>query len=163
MKRAGPISLLTPAVGQRQANSCLFSTILLKSCCLVPELSHWPFCVVQMDHEKFQRTAEKPLLICVLYPSAFTFCSSLGPHGLRSAESSISRQLDPGLGTKRIPCPPGCFAEWNLVALSSTDALGTAAFWLLAFLWSAPVLRLVQVLGQRQAKPSSAMLVSCFN
>lgn len=49
----------------------------------LPGLSYWPFCMVQMCHKNFKRTVEKPLLICVLYPSAI-FGSSLGPRGLRS-------------------------------------------------------------------------------
>lgn len=55
------------------------------------------------------------------------------------------------------------WADGNLVALSSLNELGTVVFWLLLLLRSPPVLGLVQAPRQQQAKPSSVMLLSCFN
>lgn len=47
--------------------------------------------------------------------------------------------------------------------LNSLAELGTAVFWLLLLLWTPAVLGLVQAPRQWRAKPSSAMLLSCFN
>lgn len=74
-------------------------TILWKPCCLLPELSCWPFCLVQMGHECFTIYLH---LLQPLKPTCAELC--LEQH---------LWVLDPSLGAKSIRCPPGCLAEFQ--------------------------------------------------